>query len=305
LFIFFQDTHIGIDEATFDELARWVTQTMGVKTAAYSQVKGLQPKVSIDVATNNPSFEERSEWTKRLLKYCDSFQQRWCHSSCTYKKWNECQYTRPPSQWLAFQQLKLRHTNRHPILVNIPAQAGFGKSELINAWRLAMKLENENWECIAPSGVAAVQINGKTLHGLIRMDGKCASYLSPDCPQAKELRGIHGIIIDEVGMISDPVFKEFVKCLQEFPLYPAYRERIPPDRRIPMFGYRDIILSGDLRQLPPADGRIPLFATRDYHTLFEFFILSEDRRHEREPAMQELKELIAWGGHINSTLSLS
>ena len=272
---------------------------MGVKTTDHHPITGLHPTTSIDAASNNPSSEERSEWATRLRKYCDTFQQRWCASTCTYRKWNECQYTKPPSQWLAFQQLQFRHTNHYPILVNIPAQAGFGKSELINAWRLAMKIQNENWECVAPSGVAAVQINGKTLHGLIRMDGKCSSFLSPESSQARELKTVHGIIIDEVGMISDPVFKEFVKCLQQFPLREDYRLRIPADRRIPMFGFRDVILSGDLRQLPPADGKIPLFATKDYHTLFEFFILSEDRRHEREPAMQELKELIAWGGNLN------
>ena len=57
-----------------------------------------------------------------------------------------------------------------------------------------MKIQNENWECVAPSGVAAVQINGKTLHGLIRMDGKCSSFISPESSQARELKTVHGII---------------------------------------------------------------------------------------------------------------
>ena len=30
--------------------------------------------------------------------------------------------------------------------------------------------------------------------------------------------------------------------------------------------------------------------------MFEIFCLTEDRRHERDPRMQGLKELFAWGG---------
>ena len=128
------------------------------------------------------------------------------------------------------------------------------------------------------------------------MDGTCASFLAPNSVQARELEQTHGLIIDDFGMISEPVFAELVRTLQAFPLKPNLRGRIPPHHSIPMFGYRDIILSGGLRQLPPADGKLPLFATDLYHNLFEFFVLSEDRRHEREPAMQHLKELLAWGG---------
>ena len=287
---------MGIDQNTFADLTKWVTQTLGCKTSDHEHLRNNDSATSSDAVGGVPTDDERAEWRCRLSKYCDNFQKRRCTSSQSYKKWNDAGYSRPPSQWIAYQQLNFRWKSNVPILVNIPAQAGFGKSELINAWRLQMKLADEYWEAIAPSGVAAVQINGKTLHGLIRMDGTCASFLAPNSEQANELKNMQGLIIDEVGMISEPVFKELIRILQAYPLKRERRHRIPPKRAIPMFGYRDVILSGDLRQLPPADGKLPLFATHYYHNLFEFFVLAEDRRHEREPAMQTLKELLAWGG---------
>ena len=287
---------MGIDQHTFDDLTRWVTKTLGCKISEHDHLPNTRPTTTSDSAPVLPTEDERVEWKNQLSKYCDSFQKRWCPLSQSYRKWDEAGYSKPPSQWVAYQQLNFRWKSHLPILVNIPAQAGFGKSELINAWRLQMKLADEHWEAIAPSGVAAVQINGKTLHGLIRMDGTCASFLDPKSQQARELENMQGIIIDEVGMLSEPVFRELIRILQANPLKKERRDRIPQRRAIPMFGYRDVILSGDLRQLPPADGKLPLFATHYYHNLFEFFVLAEDRRHEREPSMQKLKELLAWGG---------
>ena len=97
-------------------------------------------------------------------------------------------------------------------------------------------------------------------------------------------------------MLNVRAFRKIVEVLQENPLEESLRTRTPKERQIPFLGYRDAITCGDLRQLLPASGEAPFFSTPDFHLLFEFFLLTEDRRHEKEPAMQRLKELIAWGG---------
>ena len=157
-------------------------------------------------------------------------------------------------------------------------------------------MENSLWSFIAPSGVAATQISGMTLHSLLNMGANCVSHLDKD-PELKEhLRKVEGLVIDEFTMLHDRAARELIKKLQEHPLDAKLRRPIPVERQIPMFGYRDIILCGDLRQLPPASGEAPFFSTNDFHLLFEFFVLTEDRRHEKYKSIQKLKELIAWGG---------
>ncbi len=59
-----------------------------------------------------------------------------------------------------------------------------------------------------------------------------------------------------------------------------------------------MLLCGDVRQLPPASGEPPFWSTAAFQNIFEIFRLSEDRRHEREPGMQQIKEKFAWGGTL-------
>ena len=61
-----------------------------------------------------------------------------------------------------------------------------------------------------------------------------------------------------------------------------------------------MILCGGIRQLPPASGRQPFWSTNIFQRLVETIRLREDRRHEKDLAMQTLKEKFAWGGIIPS-----
>ena len=104
-----------------------------------------------------------------------------------------------------------------------------------------------------------------------------------------------GLWIDEAMMADSGFISYAEEVLQEHPLLPHKRK----PKSLPKFGYRDIILGGDVRQLPPASGRRPYWATDRFYEDFEIFTLLEDRRHEKDPAMQQVKELIAWGGVDN------
>ena len=72
---------------------------------------------------------------------------------------------------------------------------------------------------------------------------------------------------------------------------------------LPLFGFRDVILCGDTCQLTPTDDAVPFWASSTFQNYFEIFRLREDRRHERDPHLQDVKELLAWGGvHVDDTL---
>ena len=90
--------------------------------------------------------------------------------------------------------------------------------------------------------------------------------------------------------MSDFVFMNaFLTVLQEIPLDAELR-RCPDKIGLQHFGYRDIILCGDIRQLPPASGIAPFWSSWIFQNMLEFFVLREDRRHERDPRMRRLKD---------------
>ena len=50
------------------------------------------------------------------------------------------------------------------MFIIIHAEAGYGKSDLVMAFMLHEKKHNREWVKLAPSGVAALNVNGFTLH---------------------------------------------------------------------------------------------------------------------------------------------
>ena len=103
---------------------------------------------------------------------------------------------------------------------------------------------------------------------------------------------VPGLIIDEAFMADEELMFTVIKICFQLPLLETLRR----PGALPLFGYRDVLLFGDIRQLPPASGRQPFWATETFQSFFEIFVLREDRRHERDASMRQLKELFAWGG---------
>ena len=103
------------------------------------------------------------------------------------------------------------------------------------------------------------------------------------------------MIIDEAFMADQETMFEVIKICTQVPL----RQQLRQPGSLPLFGYRHVLMFGDLRQLPPASGNPPFWASETFQTYFEIFVLREDRRHEKDAEMRELKELIAWGGHAH------
>ena len=238
----------------------------------------------------------REEAAKSLAAYQLRFQKLWDATTSTYRAFSDFAPVRHvPSQHVALKQLCFRWERGVPILVVIPAPAGYGKSEIIAAWMAYQKTQTTrvDWAILAVTGVAAANAGGTTVHAFFQMRKGKAALIYQDRERAHEFSETAGIIIDEFAMAEAELFLDgIIPICRQIPLAMHLRRR----NAIELFGYRDIILFGDLRQLPPASGAQPFWGTATFQQYFEVFCLREDRRHERDAAMRELKELVAWGG---------
>ena len=132
-------------------------------------------------------------------------------------------------------------------------------------------------------------LRGETLHSFGLLNTECISQIHKYPDRVLRLRTTGALIVDE-AMMSDCVFMHaFLRTLREIPLDVDHR-RCPDSVGLKQFGYRDIIVCGDIRQLPPASGIAPFWSSWMFQNMFEYFVLREDRRHERDPCMQRLKE---------------
>lgn len=143
----------------------------------------------------------------------------------------------------------------------ILGSAGTGKSTFLK-W-LRHQLKDKNHAVLAPTGMAALQIGGQTIHSFFGLkpqllDGTPASWHKPRNP--KIFQNLKFIIIDEISMVRADVFSTIDSFLR----------RNGPTPRQP-FGGIQLILMGDLCQLPPIVRReeAEVFSTT-YETPFFF-----------------------------------
>ena len=179
-----------------------------------------------------------------------------------------------------------------PILVSIIAPAGFGKSELLAAWQYYLMTQRLEWATLATTGVSSTTLGGATLHWFLGVDRYGESTTCNRQAEREHLTRVQGLIIDEAMMAAVDIMFKCFEVLERHPLRPCLRRA----NALPLLGFRDLILCGDIRQLPPASGQQPFWGTATFQKMFEIFRLREDRRHERDLPMQSIKELLAWGG---------
>ena len=119
---------------------------------------------------------------------------------------------------------------------------------------------------LAPTGVAAININGNAIHpGFhIRYRGK---ILPLNDASKAELRNKYSevelIIIDEISMVSNKLFYQVHKNMNEI---------FCPGQDFP-FGRKSVIICGDMYQLPPVRAK-PVFIFNETETM-EGFISSD------------------------------
>jgi ATP-dependent DNA helicase PIF1 len=147
------------------------------------------------------------------------------------------QLTLSPEQQAVFDAIET--TSDH---IFVTGRAGTGKSTLLN--HLSWNTSKQVVIC-APTGVAALNVGGQTIHSLFRLPiGVIADH---EIEQSRELRKLLGtldtIVIDEVSMVNADLLDAVDRSLRQA------RQR-PHEA----FGGAQVVLFGDPYQLAPVPG---------------------------------------------------
>jgi len=139
-----------------------------------------------------------------------------------------------------------------PLLVQVDGRGGTGKSHVINL--LSARLDqlavaNGHLPVVvrsAPTGVAANNINGSTLHSLLRLPVSKAQELEPLVNSSltnlqNKLRQFRYLILDEKSMIG----------LRQLAFVDQRLRQAFPQSAHQYFGGMNVLLLGDFSQLPP------------------------------------------------------
>ena len=148
--------------------------------------------------------------------------------------------TLSPEQERVFERIE--HTREH---IFVTGRAGTGKSTLLNflAWNTSKQIA-----VCAPTGVAALNVGGQTIHSLFRLPtGVIADHdLHQTAELKKLLNAIDTLVIDEVSMVNADLMDAIDRSLRH-----ARQRRHEP------FGGAQLIMFGDPYQLPPVPAKDP------------------------------------------------
>lgn len=125
--------------------------------------------------------------------------------------------------------------------VFVTGRAGTGKSVLLQFFKQNSK---KRLVVAAPTGVAALNIGGQTIHSLFRIppDFIAKESLKVNYKVATILRNLDTIVIDEISMVRADLMDAIDSLLRQ-----ARSNNLP-------FGGVQVIMFGDLYQLPPVVG---------------------------------------------------
>ncbi|XP_066286773.1 uncharacterized protein [Branchiostoma lanceolatum] len=150
----------------------------------------------------------------------------------------------------------------------VSGRAGSGKSVVVRQiiTNMVAKYGEEGVAVLAPTGKAALLINGRTVHSFFGLGvgqrEAGAVYQQLDTESVMRIGRLKVFICDEVSMLSASVFSK-VDCLLKL----VKRSHLP-------FGGVRLVLAGDFFQLPPIDRRDD--HTPDYCFLNESWLNSVD-----------------------------
>lgn len=144
-------------------------------------------------------------------------------------------------------------------IVMISGRAGTGKSTLI---RRLIEQDGANQVVVAPTGVAAVNVGGQTIHSFFRIPPRLhnLSEIQPRRGGAKLFKNLKRIIIDEISMVRADLLDAVDYAMQ------INRKDKRP------FGGVQMVLVGDFLQLPPVvrGDEAEILANMGYETPFAF-----------------------------------
>ena len=182
----------------------------------------------------------------------------------------------------------------------VTGMAGSGKSTLIDLIKTKFDLK---FVLVAPTGIAALNIGGSTIHSIFRVP------FGP-CPEPKEIDGYGGmllknldlLIIDEISMVRADLLDAISLSLQK------HKKNDQP------FGGIQVAAFGDLFQLPPVvtdDDRAILFDRYDSEYFFSAKCLEQVEPkvvslskifRQKDPVFQSVLSSLREGHEIENAL---
>ena len=151
--------------------------------------------------------------------------------------------------------------NQSPLRMVVSGTAGTGKSYLIQCLKLLLK----DRLCVAaPTGVAAFNVDGYTLHSLLSLPvkGDFKPLEGKRLQNVQEtLASVEYIIIDEMSMVGRKMFGQVDRRLRQ--VYPNQSEEL--------FGGRSCLLIGDWGQLPLSTQRCPEQSCQTWEVLITIY----------------------------------
>jgi ATP-dependent DNA helicase PIF1 len=134
----------------------------------------------------------------------------------------------------AFDQIE--NTNHHIFLTG---RAGTGKSTLLKYFRAKTK---KRFIVLAPTGVAALNVKGQTIHSFFGFHPKITKRLvrKAQADKLKAFKELETIVIDEISMVR----ADLLDCMDR-------ALRLNREKPHEPFGGVQMIFIGDLYQLPP------------------------------------------------------
>jgi ATP-dependent DNA helicase PIF1 len=164
----------------------------------------------------------------------------------------------------------------------LTGRAGTGKTTLLNYFR---KNTVKNCVVLAPTGLAALQVGGSTIHSFFGFPLRPIMKNDPDIkvwskghPKMRIIRKMDTLIIDEVSMVRVDLLDAIDQSL-----------RLNMGNDLP-FGGKQLVFIGDVFQLSPVmtqhDNRVPDFS--EYSSQYFF---SADAFRAARPKVIELKKI--------------
>jgi hypothetical protein len=133
----------------------------------------------------------------------------------------------------------LENTTRNVLLTG---KAGTGKSTFLDYFR---KNTKKKIAILAPTGVAALNVQGQTIHSFFGLKPTFLDPTKKHTPRSKAMiKALDILVIDEISMVRADVFDAIAAMLKEF----GKKPREP-------YGGVQLCLIGDLFQLPPIVSR--------------------------------------------------
>ncbi|MEI3867571.1 AAA family ATPase [Microbacterium sp. CCNWLW134] len=169
--------------------------------------------------------------------------------------------------------------------VFVTGRAGTGKSTLLQhlAWNTAKQIA-----VCAPTGVAALNVEGQTIHSLFRLPIGLIANTDLDQSDATRriLNAIDTLVIDEISMVNADLMDGIDRALRQ-----------ARGRRAEPFGGVQIVMFGDPYQLAPVPPRgDEMRYIRDHYRSFWFF---DAKVWTGEVAGDGLMELGAYGASLH------